>query len=109
MGRAKRNPSCCSRHVAAGAMGFAALSPSYDSAFAGTTAELIPPSAIHHILQRTTRLKPLDLPRDVFRYLVGIGVGRIVRREHDLRVGPEPAVRWQGLGLEHVERDAAKR
>ena len=47
--------------------------------------------------------------RDIFRYLVGIGVGGVVRGQHHLRVGPEPAVRRQRLGLVDVERSAAER
>jgi PhnB protein len=62
-------------------------------AFAGTTG-LISPFAIDHIVQRAARFNTFDLPRDVFRDLVGIGVGGVVRRQHDLWVGPERTVLW---------------
>src|SRR6476620_6774441 len=54
----------------------------------------IPPLAIDDVVQRAARFKTFDLPRDVFRNLVGIGVGGVVRRQHDLWVGPERTVLW---------------
>ena len=69
----------------------------------------IPAAAVDDILQRAARLEALDLAGDVFRDLVGIGVGRIVRRQHDLRVGPERTIGGQRLLREDIERGRAKR
>ena len=66
------------------------------------------PAAIDDILQRAAGLKTLDLLRDIFRDLVGVGVGGVVRGQHHLRMGPERAVRWQRLGGEDVERGARR-
>src|SRR5947207_10387841 len=73
------------------------------------TMKLVPPVAIHHILQRTAGLEARNLPRDIFRYLVGIGVGGIVRGQHHFWVGPERAVHRERLGGVDVERGATER
>ena len=39
------------------------------------------------MLQRAAGLEARDLLRDIFRYLVGIGVGGVVRGQHHLWVG----------------------
>ena len=67
---------------------------------------LIPPRGIDDIFQRPAGLETFDLARDIFRDLVGIGVGGVVRRQHDLRMGPERAVGWQRL-LAKTSSDAA--
>ena len=44
------------------------------------------------------RPRSRDLPRDIVRYLVGVGVGGVVRGQHHLGMGPERAVGRQRLG-----------
>ena len=59
----------------------------------------ISPRRIDEIFKRLAGLESLDLARDIFGDLVGIGVGGVVRRQHDLRMGPERTVRRQWLDL----------
>src|SRR4029453_13642565 len=81
-----------------------ARSPSYRC-----DGRLIPPVAIHYIFQRAAGLETRDLLRDIFRYLVGIGVGGVVRGQHHFWVGPERAVHRQRLGGVDVERGGTER
>jgi hypothetical protein len=69
----------------------------------------IPSRGINDIFQITAGLEALDLARDIFRYLVGIGVGGVVRRQHDLWMGPEPAVRRQRFLGEDIQRRGPQR
>jgi hypothetical protein len=55
------------------------------------------------------RPRSVRLPRDIFRYFVGIRIGGVVRCQHDLRMRPEPAVRGQRLGCINIERGGSQR
>src|SRR6266478_1766628 len=70
---------------------------------------LIPPRGIDDVFKRAAGFKALDLARHIFRYFVGISVGRVVWRQHDFWMGPERAVGWKRLVGEDVERRGAKR
>src|SRR5580704_8090043 len=70
---------------------------------------LISPPAVDDILQCAAGLETLDLAGDISGNRVGIGVGRIMRREHDLGMGPERALRRQRLLGEDVERGRTER
>src|SRR6476469_9159686 len=70
---------------------------------------LITARAIDDVFQRAAGFKAFDLARDIFRYFVGIGIGGVVRRQHDLRMRPEWAVRRKRLVGEDIERRRAER
>ena len=70
---------------------------------------LIPPRGIDDVFKRAAGFKALDLARDIFRYFVGIGIGRVVRRQHDFWMGPERAIGRKRLIGENVERRGAER
>src|SRR5262245_35503910 len=65
---------------------------------------LISALAIDNVFQRAARLETRDLARDIVGDRVGVGVGRVVRGEHDLRMCPEWTIRRQWLLGEHIER-----
>src|ERR1700733_2878819 len=69
----------------------------------------VSPFRIDNIFQLRASFEPLDLARDVFGYFVGVGVGGIMWRQHDLRVGPEWTVLWQRFGCKDIERNRAER
>src|SRR5712671_6087900 len=70
---------------------------------------LIPPRGIDDVLQCAAGLKAFDLARDVFRYFIGIGIGGVVWRQHDLWMRPERALRRQRFVCEDIQRRGAER
>src|SRR5437868_1501763 len=70
---------------------------------------LIPPRGIDDVFKRAAGFKAFDLARDIFRYFVGIGIGGVVRRQHDFWMGPERAVGRKRLIGEDIERRRAER
>ena len=71
--------------------------------------DLIPPRRIDDVFKRVAGFKALDLARHIFRYFVGIGIGGVVRRQHDFWMGPERAVGRKRLIGEDIERCGAER
>ncbi len=69
----------------------------------GGSEPLITARAIDDVLKRRAGFEARDLARDISRDLVGVGVGSVVWRQHDLRMGPERAVGWQWLPGVDVE------
>src|ERR1700720_76466 len=74
----------------------------------GRPPPLIPSLGIDDVLKPRAGFKALDLARHVFRYFVGIGIGCVVRRQDDVRMGPEPAVRRKWFHGEDVQRGGAE-
>src|SRR3979411_2010964 len=70
---------------------------------------LITARGIDDVLKSLAGLETLDLARHVFRYFVGIGIGCGVRRQDDLWMRPERAVRRQRFRCEDIKRSSAQR
>ena len=64
----------------------------------------VAPRHVDQIVQRLAGLMAFDLPGHIGADHFRVGVGRAVRRDGDLRMGPQGTVRRQGFRRKDIER-----